>query len=114
MTIDNHPLTPKPVDDREAGVGYHQVLPVDEQLALWMLGALDYTAAAGAYAQILQMIARHREQAEREASELLSRALVDTFRLVDGEGFYVPKTLTSKTVRDIQAFLNRKTLETRL
>ena len=108
MTIDNHPLTPKPVDDREAGVDYHQVLPVDREayLSLNMLPE-KYTAdaRAGRWDNVtgVQAFARHREQAERGLREAL-RCMVKAYS--DPEAGEVDRRLAL-----IDA---RKALDTRL
>lgn len=67
MTIDNHPLTPKPADDRGTGFGFAQadIACVNEVALEYFLG--DINAAA-------LIVARHREQAERGLVEALLRA----------------------------------------
>lgn len=70
MTIDNHPLTPKPVDDREAGVGYHQPTKADREALEAIDDALGFLMDDGR-AIVLQAFARHREQAERGLREAL-------------------------------------------
>lgn len=69
MTIDNHPLTPKPVDDREAEV---QVTQADRDL----FRELERFVVQGYGGPLLdgeaiEVIARHREQAERGLVEAL-------------------------------------------
>lgn len=76
MTIDNHPLTPKPVDDREAGAGDYQVTAVDREAAgnAWVAwrGKSHMEDEIMAIFEgrddqhpLAQAFARHREQAER-------------------------------------------------
>ncbi len=76
MTTDNHPLTPKPVDDRGAGV---QVTQADRELLDAICGPY-FTFKPAATRERLQMIARHREQAERGLREL-ARANNDLARM---------------------------------
>lgn len=69
MTIDNHPLTPKPVDDREV---VFQVTQGDRDL----FRELERFVVQGYGGPLLdgeaiEVIARHREQAERGLREAL-------------------------------------------
>lgn len=77
MTIDNHPLTPKPVDDRGATF---QVTQADRDLLISLRGfgqgsVLEAQVNQGWYlADQVAEIARHREQAERGLRDALKLA----------------------------------------
>lgn len=71
MTIDNHPLTPKPVDDREAGF---QVTQEDlEAAANWYVhpcyAEIILSSERRRADELAEAFSRHREQAERGLRE---------------------------------------------
>lgn len=70
MTIDNHPLTSKAVDDRGAAVCDHQPTKADRAALEAIDDALGFLMD-DERAIVLQAFARHREQAERGLREAL-------------------------------------------